>query len=697
IDAGRYVDYVELDAASNRGVDEISALLDQAVYKPVMGRFKVYMIDEVHMMTSHAFNAMLKTLEEPPDYLKFVLATTDPQKVPVTVLSRCLQFNLRPMAPETIAEHLQQVLAAEAIAADAGALRLVARSARGSMRDALSLTDQAIAFGAGRLDEAEVRRMLGAVDRSHVQRMVRAIAAADGAGLVAAVDDLRKLGLSATGTLEELAGFTQQMALAQAVPGALDPTDPDSAAARELGAALPADETQLLYSIALHGRAELGLAPDEYSGLLMVLLRALAFRPPGLPRAVMAPAAGPASGGHGSHGGSADGSARGPQGGPGAGSTVGSSASAPEAPSASAPGEAAASGPVLAPASPPAIPPAIQSVIPPAIPPAISSAIPPAPPPALTAAAAPAPAPVTPPVMPSAATTSAPLPRPPAPVPAALLASEPAVPAERVVPSTALTTAADEPPWLDEEPLLAEPDGSAAYADQEGAAPWDDAALAAPATPPAHRAARPAQQGQPAAPSLRPIRPAAQPPGRDRAPVAAAGASSLPASTPAPASPTSAPGLALGAASAASALPHEPNETTSRWLAWLEPVLAAGKLNGLVRELAVQAEAVHCPAPADLDAAAYLAVSLVVGRESLRQAAMRDRLQAALAEVHGRPVQIETRPGAVRDSASLRDGAAKARRQSEAEALVADHPQVRALLQHFPGAFVVPGSIRPTN
>ena len=151
IDAGRFVDYTELDAASNRGVDEVQALLEQAVYKPVQGRFKVFMIDEVHMLTGHAFNAMLKTLEEPPEYLKFVLATTDPQKVPVTVLSRCLQFNLRPMAPETMLEHLQHVLQAEAVPAEAQALRLLARAARGSMRDALSLTDQAIAFGAGQL------------------------------------------------------------------------------------------------------------------------------------------------------------------------------------------------------------------------------------------------------------------------------------------------------------------------------------------------------------------------------------------------------------------------------------------------------------------------------------------------------------------------------------------------------------------
>jgi DNA polymerase-3 subunit gamma/tau len=279
IDAGRFLDYVELDAASNRGVDEITQLLDQAVYKPVIGRFKVYMIDEVHMLTATAFNAMLKTLEEPPEYLKFVLATTDPQKVPATVLSRCLQFNLRPMAPQTIVEHLGAVLAQEGLAADASALKLIARAARGSMRDALSITDQAIAYGSGAVEEEPVRRMLGAVDRGHAVRLVEALAAHDGKALIAAIDGLRELGLSADGTLEELAALLQEMAVLQALPGEGDGDDPDAAIVARLSSLLPADETQLLYSIVLHGRAELPLAPDEYSGLVMILLRMLAFAP----------------------------------------------------------------------------------------------------------------------------------------------------------------------------------------------------------------------------------------------------------------------------------------------------------------------------------------------------------------------------------------------------------------------------------
>ncbi|HXE22973.1 MAG TPA: DNA polymerase III subunit gamma/tau, partial [Rhodoferax sp.] len=283
IDSGRFVDYTELDAASNRGVDEVQTLLEQAVYKPVQGRFKVFMIDEVHMLTGHAFNAMLKTLEEPPEYLKFVLATTDPQKVPVTVLSRCLQFNLRPMAPETMLEHLGHVLQQEGVPADTPALRLLARAARGSMRDALSLTDQAIAFGSGKLEEASVRLMLGSVDRSYVLRLIEALAQGDGKAVMQTCEELRIHGLSAASTLEEMSMLLQRMAVIQAVPDSVgdsaDTSDPDAHEAARLAALMAPDETQLLYSMCLHGRAELGLAPDEYAALTMVLLRLLAFKP----------------------------------------------------------------------------------------------------------------------------------------------------------------------------------------------------------------------------------------------------------------------------------------------------------------------------------------------------------------------------------------------------------------------------------
>ena len=282
IDAGRFVDYTELDAASNRGVDEVQSLLEQAVYKPVQGRFKVFMIDEVHMLTNTAFNAMLKTLEEPPEYLKFVLATTDPQKVPVTVLSRCLQFNLRPMAPETVLEHLGHVLSQENIASEPQALRLIARAARGSMRDALSLTDQAIAYGGGHLQEDAVRQMLGSADRSHVFRLIEALAHGDGKAVVETSEALRLHGLSAAATLEDMSMVLQRMAVVQAVPDMSDgnSADPEAAEIARLAGVMPPDETQLLYSISLHGRQELGLAPDEYAALTMVLLRLLAFKPP---------------------------------------------------------------------------------------------------------------------------------------------------------------------------------------------------------------------------------------------------------------------------------------------------------------------------------------------------------------------------------------------------------------------------------
>ncbi|MEP7280606.1 MAG: DNA polymerase III subunit gamma/tau, partial [Rubrivivax sp.] len=253
-------------------------------------------IDEAHQLTKDAFNALLKTLEEPPEYLKFVLATTDPEKMLPTVLSRCLQFNLRPMAPEVVQDHLAQVLLAEGVAAEPAALRLLGRAARGSMRDALSLTDQAIAYGAGRVDEAVVRAMLGTVDAGHAPALLDAVARRDGAALLDAVDALRRAGGSAGATLEAMAALLQAAAVEQAVPGATDDGDPDAPVVRALAAQLPADELQLLYSIVLHGRAELPLASDEHGGLTMLLLRLFAFpsaggNPAPPPRVSVRPAA----------------------------------------------------------------------------------------------------------------------------------------------------------------------------------------------------------------------------------------------------------------------------------------------------------------------------------------------------------------------------------------------------------------------
>jgi DNA polymerase-3 subunit gamma/tau len=279
IDAGRFVDYIELDAASNRGVDEMAQLLEQAVYAPSNARFKVYMIDEVHMLTNHAFNAMLKTLEEPPEHVKFILATTDPQKIPVTVLSRCLQFNLKQMPPGHIVAHLDDILGQEGIAFETPALRLLAQGAHGSMRDALSLTDQAIAYAAGTVTLDAVQGMLGALDQTYLIRVLDALAQKDGAALLSVADEMAARSLSYNGALRDLGTLLHRIALAQSVPAALPDDLPERADILRLADLFDAEEVQLFYQIVVHGRNELGLAPDEYAGFSMTLLRMLAFRP----------------------------------------------------------------------------------------------------------------------------------------------------------------------------------------------------------------------------------------------------------------------------------------------------------------------------------------------------------------------------------------------------------------------------------
>ncbi|RJF98926.1 DNA polymerase III subunit gamma/tau [Noviherbaspirillum saxi] len=293
IDAGRFVDYIEMDAASNRGVDEMAQLLEQAVYAPSNARFKVYMIDEVHMLTNHAFNSMLKTLEEPPAHVKFILATTDPQKIPVTVLSRCLQFNLKQMPPGHIVGHLENILGQESIEFDAPALRLLAQGAHGSMRDALSLTDQAIAYAAGKVTLGAVQGMLGALDQSYLIRILDALAAQDGTGLLAVADEMAARSLSYNVALQDLGTLLHRLALAQTVPAALPDDVPERDDVLRLSGLFDAEEIQLFYQIAVHGRNELSLAPDEYAGFSMTLLRMLAFRPGmgGAERAAQSPAA----------------------------------------------------------------------------------------------------------------------------------------------------------------------------------------------------------------------------------------------------------------------------------------------------------------------------------------------------------------------------------------------------------------------
>ncbi len=279
IDAGRFVDYIEMDAASNRGVDEMTQLLEQAVYAPSNARFKVYMIDEVHMLTNQAFNSMLKTLEEPPEHVKFILATTDPQKIPVTVLSRCLQFNLKQMPPGHIVSHLENILGQEQIIFEVPALRLLAQGAQGSMRDGLSLTDQAIAYAAGKVTLEAVQGMLGTLDQGYLISLLDALAAQDGARLLAVADDMAARSLSYSAALQDLATLFNRIAIAQSVPQAIPEDLPEREEILRLSAQFSPEDVQLFYQIAAHGRHELGLAPDEYAGFTMTLLRMLAFTP----------------------------------------------------------------------------------------------------------------------------------------------------------------------------------------------------------------------------------------------------------------------------------------------------------------------------------------------------------------------------------------------------------------------------------
>jgi DNA polymerase-3 subunit gamma/tau len=292
IDSGRFVDLLELDAASNTQVDNMRELLENALYMPTRGRFKVYIIDEVHMLSRSAFNAMLKTLEEPPAHVKFILATTDPQKVPVTVLSRCLQFNLKQIPTRQIRDRLEYILGEEGVQFEAVALDRIARAAQGSLRDALSLLDQAIAHGGGQVAEESVRSMLGAVDRSYLHAIVEALSKRDGPRLLELADEMQERSLNFEAALQDLASLLHRIALAQMVPGALDNDDPEREAIRALGAAISAEDLQLYYQIALQGRADFAVAPDDYAAFTMPLLRMLAFTPgsPGEPRPASEPA-----------------------------------------------------------------------------------------------------------------------------------------------------------------------------------------------------------------------------------------------------------------------------------------------------------------------------------------------------------------------------------------------------------------------
>jgi DNA polymerase-3 subunit gamma/tau len=279
IDEGRFVDLIEVDAASKTKVDDTRDLLDNVQYAPARGRYKVYLIDEVHMLSKSSFNALLKTLEEPPPHVKFLLATTDPQKLPATVLSRCLQFNLMRMTPRLISERLAHICAAESIDADAKALATIARAADGSMRDALSLLDQAIAYCGGKLEEPQVAKMLGTIDRDHVVRLLRLLADNDARGIIDAIREIDEHFPSYRRLLEDLARDLQRIAVYQVVGTCDSEDDLKEEEYAELAAAMPAEDVQLFYQTALLGRRDLDLAPDPRSGAEMTLLRMLAFRP----------------------------------------------------------------------------------------------------------------------------------------------------------------------------------------------------------------------------------------------------------------------------------------------------------------------------------------------------------------------------------------------------------------------------------
>ncbi|GJG95765.1 DNA polymerase III subunit gamma/tau [Cupriavidus pauculus] len=724
IDSGRFVDYIEMDAASNRGVDEMAQLLDKAVYAPTVGRFKVYMIDEVHMLTNHAFNAMLKTLEEPPGHVKFILATTDPQKIPVTVLSRCLQFNLKQMPPGHIVSHLDNILGQEGISHDGSALRLLAQAAHGSMRDALSLTDQAIAYSAGQVSEEAVRGMLGAIDQSYLVQLLDALAAEDGAAMLGIADSMADRSLSFAGALQDLGSLLHKVALAQAVPASVQDEWPEAGDVRRLADQFDAQEIQLFYQIANLGRSELALAPDEYAGFTMTLLRMLAFRPSATPAA--------------------------PSGGQGGG---GQSTARPR------------------PVSPPAAAPRAMSAAPAAqATPPVTAAVPkvetapaaPAAPPAAVArpVSPPVPAPVSPPASAMQAEVEA-----PAASMAPAESAEPVEPAAPVAPAPAASGRAAMSPARAalEAARQASAGKSGGRPAGAGAPPMAGAAAAAAASQrPAAQPLRPPSASRPAtaaapAPAVQPApvvqkastapepvrerpAPAAKPAQAKPAevpPWEAAGGSDVPPWEAMPADlpvigpydndPGFDPGFGgydngfesqeferapRGAGRAAPAnapvqarkpepepepavplapavppvAPSASDDGTPPVFTGDWPALAASlPLKGLAQQLAHQSE---------LHRVVGRTLQLRVPVAAIGEANVAERLQAALNEHFGVDVRVQCEIGAVTHTAAAVDAAARAERQREAEAEIDRDPFVQGLLREF-GGQIVPGSVQP--
>ncbi len=676
IDAGRFVDYLELDAASNRGVEEMTQLLEQAVYAPGAGRFKVYMIDEVHMLTGHAFNAMLKTLEEPPPHVKFILATTDPQKIPVTVLSRCLQFNLKQMPADSIVGHLQAVLGEEQVGFEVPALRLIGQAASGSMRDALSLTDQAIAYSAGNLTEDAVRGMLGTIDQRHLVRLLDALSTGDAKGVLAVADELATRGLSYAGALADLAVLLSRVAIEQRVSGVTPAEDPLVADIARLAQSLHPDAVQLFYSVAVHSRGELTLAPDEYAGFIMACLRMLALNGDAGPQTAI------------------------------------------EAPATPARQTAEPAEPAVAAAQPPQAAPVATA-------PVVERPAPAAQP------AAPAPAPVAATPAPSVPVSApqanvAPV---PAAAPAPMAAAPVTAPAAPVAP--AQPAAASVPPWEDA-PAAADA-AQAAAATAQPASPANAAAAGAPAKT-ASPSAAPAVAQAPA-----PHAPATDTPAVSAAPVPAKSAPlavTPAAAAVAPAAdddgppswvdeeipfeaeggfvpdggfapdggftsdpdddfetlasaPSSAPAPSAAPARREGPAPARKRQSRARLAdmtsaAW--PELAARlPVTGLAAELARQSEWAGVQGDA---------IILRVAVKTLAESESRVRLQTVLCEHFGQGIRLDVDVGAVGEAtAHAVAQAERAARQQAAEDAVAVDPFVQALVADF-GAHVVAGSIR---
>jgi len=643
IDAGRFVDYLELDAASNRGVEEMTQLLEQAVYAPGAGRFKVYMIDEVHMLTGHAFNAMLKTLEEPPPHVKFILATTDPQKIPVTVLSRCLQFNLKQMPADSIVGHLQAVLGQEDVGFEVPALRLIGQAASGSMRDALSLTDQAIAYSAGNLTEDAVRGMLGTIDQRHLVRLLDALSSGDAKGVLAVADELAIRGLSYAGALADLAVLLSRVAIEQRVRGVTPAEDPLAGDIARLAQVLHPDAVQLFYSVAVHSRSELTLAPDEYAGFIMACLRMLALNGDAGPQTALEAPAAPAR------------------------QTADAAVAA--APVAAPAPVVAQAQPAPAPAAAPAPTTAAAAVAAPASAPAPESA------PAVQASPV---APQTPVAAESVAPATAAQVSEPAPV-----AAEPEPVAAAQAPQAA--QAGGVPPWED-----LPPDAPAASESEAGKTAGSAALAVTPAT----------------AAAIAPV-PAPQaddgggPPSwvDEEIPFEAEGGfapdngfTSDPddddfetlASAPSAAPPAAAPARREGPAPARKRQSSRARLTDMTSETW--PELAARlPVTGLAAELARQSAWAGVQGDA---------VILRVAVKTLAESESRVRLQTVLCEHFGQGIRLDVEVGVTGEAtAHAVAQAERAARQQAAEDAVAVDPFVQALVADF-GGQVVPGSIR---